>query len=854
MSSADRDSDDPRLRVLILSADVGEGHLAAARALHEGLADRADVEVSSEDGLWALGHFARGVIRDGYRAQLRWAPWAYNAVYGLWRGVRPARWLGGRALYRMGRRRLRGLIGARRPDIVVSTHPALTVALGRMRRRGELDAVLCATITDLTDNPMWCHRGTDLHVVMHPIAVPWVERHAGRGSVVAVRPLVSARFHAPRDVRRARAALGLPHDGGLVVVSGGGWGVGALADGVDASLQAGAGHVVALAGRNDHVRAELEDRYRGESRVRVLGFTARMPELLHAATVLVHGTGGVTSLEAVACGCPVIAFGTRLAHVQEHNRAMERLGLCTIVEDPHDLTRLLAERLAGAAPPHGSTANRLPTAEAVVATARRRVNPIPGPIMRARRISMAAACSGGLLWTVATDEAFSYAAGPLHLRPATQLAVSGRAVGLVVSAPPSQIAGLSGQLARAGVHASFGVTGPLPAATVATLRRAGDDAVPVLPGSGTVRWLGTLDALHDVLGRDGGHMFLVSRGGMSLGQYLLARSAGDHPLAPRSALAIGRHRAPRPGEILLASVEGPGARAAVLRVASRLGADGLAVRTLAQLVASSSSIRAATASERLSSAAAAVTTSATAAAPIGTPSAPRASGPEVMSGLSSTGTSTWTTNTEGATRVAGERCSAVISASSPAPEAAPVATIHPSATVQCPTCTASTTSWVVNPLQAKHSPATIGAKRAAPGRRWTYRHSAATTAPRPASTSPTAMGERCESDGVGATTASATMPPTIAATPAKSRRRTVSPSRRAPSTSSATRPTASAGCTTDSGASSSAAACTGQPSTPSAVPISHSGRRASLAMRPGRHAWAGDVSRASSAWSATPRL
>ncbi len=607
-----------QLRVLILSADVGEGHVAAARALHEGLSLRGEVRVVSEDGLHCLGRIARYLIRDGYRAQLGRAPWVYNALYGLWRGVGPLRWVGSRALYRAGRRRLRRLMVRQRPDVVVSTHPALTAALGRMRRRRELDAVLCATITDLTDNPMWCSRGTDLHVVMHPIAVPWVERHAGHGSAVAVRPLVAARFHAPRDVAGARASLDLPEDGSLIVVSGGGWGVGALGDGVDAVLRAGVDTVVVLAGRNDRVRGELEARYRDEARVRVLGFTERMPDLLRGATALVHGTGGVTSLEAVACGCPVIAFGTRLAHVVEHNSAMQRLGLCTIVDDHEHLTRVAAAHIAGLAGPAATISPANPDAAGVVQSAARRVRPLPRWLMSGQQVAVGLACSAGLLWTVATDDAFSLAGGPLHLRPATQLVVHDDAVGVVVSAPARDVAGLAADLGRRHIHVSFGISAPPSLGTLSALRRYGDEAVPVLGGSGAVRWLLTRDQLGDILARAGGHEFIVGRDGLSLGQYLLARSMGARPLAAERVLGTaGAQRPLEPGDIVLARTA---SGSALLRLIARIGSEGLGVQSLAALTASSS-MTAPTAPERPSSPAAAPATSTTPIAETTTPTA-----------------------------------------------------------------------------------------------------------------------------------------------------------------------------------------------------------------------------------------
>lgn len=338
-------------RVLILTADVGDGHLAAGRALQEHLAARYDIEAQMQDGLALLGAAAQHLIRDGYRRQLEVAPWAFNLSYRTWRSVRPLQAVGGRMLYLTGRRRLGALLRERRPDVVVSTHPALTAALARMRMRGEVDAAVCAMVLDLTDNPMWCHRGADRHIVMHPIALPWVRRYAGGGSVVACHPLVSPRFVVPQDRDAVRARLDVAADEVLVVISGGGWGVGMLADGADAALAAGADHIVVLAGRNARLREDLSRRYAGEPRVRVRGFTDQMPQLLGGADALVHGTGGMTSHEALACGCPLIGYGTTLPHVREHNRALAELGLCRVAEDRMTLEAILREHVEGAPRP-----------------------------------------------------------------------------------------------------------------------------------------------------------------------------------------------------------------------------------------------------------------------------------------------------------------------------------------------------------------------------------------------------------------------------------------------------------------------------------------------------------------------
>ena len=68
------------------------------------------------DGLSAFGAVTRHLIRDGYRWQLRWAPWTYATGYWLFTRLAPARAIGVLALSRHGRSGVcAGSCAARRP-------------------------------------------------------------------------------------------------------------------------------------------------------------------------------------------------------------------------------------------------------------------------------------------------------------------------------------------------------------------------------------------------------------------------------------------------------------------------------------------------------------------------------------------------------------------------------------------------------------------------------------------------------------------------------------------------------------------------------------------------------------------
>ncbi len=134
--------------------------------------------------------------------------------------------------------------------------------------------------------------------------------------------------------------------------------------------------MVCLAGRSERAYARLEALYGADRRVRVLGFTERMPELLSASDALIHTTGGTTALEARIVGCPLINYGTGPAHVRAHARAMAGRGLAEWAPDRAALPAALLRTLEQARPAPLQTAQLPDAAELVVARARRSPNQV----------------------------------------------------------------------------------------------------------------------------------------------------------------------------------------------------------------------------------------------------------------------------------------------------------------------------------------------------------------------------------------------------------------------------------------------------------------------------------------------
>jgi UDP-N-acetylglucosamine:LPS N-acetylglucosamine transferase len=586
-----------RRRVLILSADVGEGHAAAARALAEQIeASPQDAEVTIIDGLDSMGRVLRPIVEDGYRVQLRFFPWTYTLIYWMLEHVLPFRLVARRLLCLFGSRPLARTIAEHEPDVIVSTYPAVTVVLARLRRTGVVDCVTVATITDLTGLFFWAQPGIDLHLVMYGESLPSVERIAGPGSVQLVRPLISAEFLEPRNPTDARRMLGLPEDGRMVVVSGGGWGVGDIAGAVKEFVKVGeVTSIVCLAGRNEQLEHKLGAAFASEPRVRVLGFTDKMPEILAAADVLVHSTGGVTCLEARAAGTPVVSYGLPVGHARLNTREMAELDLVRLAHDTDELRRYVQASFAedGATGAGETAPSEQPAAVDLVLGALRRVRPIP----RWRLRLVALATQAALLfvlgsWMMSTDEVTTVAAKVLGVHALTHVATDDRKVAVVVHAPSRDVSVLAYELAERGIHVSFADDAGVPTPPrIAELHELRDELLPEVPNSSVFRWPKTRGVLHSqarALGLHHHFYYLQPPGGLSVGQLVLARTDGAIPV--KGALRISAtgalpQRPMRAGDVVV--VELDGSAESVLgfeRIVSRLAAEGLGVEPLNSLL------------------------------------------------------------------------------------------------------------------------------------------------------------------------------------------------------------------------------------------------------------------------------
>ncbi len=346
--------------IVIVSGSYGAGHDAAADALALQLraSGRVVRRLDVADELpWRIGSLLRWI----YFTQLMVVPGSWGVALrclqrdGL--AARATRW----ALGVAGRRLVRGVADA---DLVISTHPFASQALGEARRLRRLERPVVTYLTDASVHRLWVHTDVDLHLAMHETTAAQARALGGATAVVA--PAIAPAGDPIPPGWIAPWSTELP----AALVVGGSCGIGDLEASARDLAATGLVTPVVACGTNERLRARLSTL----PGVVALGWRDDMAALVDAASCVVQNAGGMTSLEALSAGTPTLSYRPIAGHGTTNALALEAAGLVPWVRSPAELADALAGLLTRA-----RTVSLPQGALSVVETLERRFLALPVP-------------------------------------------------------------------------------------------------------------------------------------------------------------------------------------------------------------------------------------------------------------------------------------------------------------------------------------------------------------------------------------------------------------------------------------------------------------------------------------------
>ena len=106
-------------------------------------------------------------------------------------------------------------------------------------------------------------------------------------------------------------------------------------------------HLTITVGRDPELRAKLIERTRKHAdRVRILGWTNQMPELMMSHHLVIGKAGGATVQEAIAARCPMIVNQVIPGQEEGNAELIWRCGLGAIAEKNREVAELVEKAFA----------------------------------------------------------------------------------------------------------------------------------------------------------------------------------------------------------------------------------------------------------------------------------------------------------------------------------------------------------------------------------------------------------------------------------------------------------------------------------------------------------------------------
>lgn len=285
-----------KARILIVTASVGSGHTQAALAIKQALQKNYGYQALVIDFLSGGGKYLGKVVKSTYLRALRMFPEIWDYVYRYSNEPRYGEPIKS-VLQLASERYMSQIIRRYSPDVLVFTHPFPCGAAAGLKKDGKTAVPLVGVITDYAVHRFWEYPEVDHYcVATDELAAEVLSQ--GFGSAVSsvgipVRDMIRSRDDLPAS----------PHN---VLVMGGGMGMGPNAEMVRALTALPGISVRAVCGKNAHLYHLLKSSSLRPARLKVYGFTHRIPELMAEASLLVTKPGGLTASEALAAGLPMI--------------------------------------------------------------------------------------------------------------------------------------------------------------------------------------------------------------------------------------------------------------------------------------------------------------------------------------------------------------------------------------------------------------------------------------------------------------------------------------------------------------------------------------------------------------------
>ena len=297
-------------KIVVLYASVGGGHFKAAEAIKNYIIqNHSECEVEMLDALKYTNKAIDKIIINSYVNMARYSPELWGDIYKLSaKQYSVANF--SNSVQKLLSLKLIKYFKEQKPDIIVSTHPFITEMCAILKKKQKISSKLNVIITDYASHRFWELKPEyiDNYFVANSEIKYIMMSHGISEKKIHITGIpISPTFFKEFDKNEIYSEFGLDKNKKTVVIFGGGeYGLSNIKNFYLGLLKVNEDvQIVAIAGKRAKSQKMFEKLAQTSNKdVVVLGYTAKVPELMHIADLVVSKPGGLTTTEIINSQVP----------------------------------------------------------------------------------------------------------------------------------------------------------------------------------------------------------------------------------------------------------------------------------------------------------------------------------------------------------------------------------------------------------------------------------------------------------------------------------------------------------------------------------------------------------------------
>lgn len=325
-------------KVLIFTTSIGSGHNIAANALQSHFED-AGYDVIVIDFIKYTSNILNSIFVNGYTFLYKKVPKLYRELYYL--SNRKAIFLFKYKFTLILVRKIKNLINAYEPDLIIGTHPFIVSVISKLKNKKKISIPFISIVTDYNAHYAYINKSVDAYITgskytSYTIINKGIDGNKVYDYGIPIRKEFLSHIDKIKLVDRKFT----------IMLMSGSMGINRVEEVLDKILLCKNRLKIIVVCGNDNVLFErINKEYLNnrqlDKEIIVYGYTTKIPQLMEESDILITKPGGLTISESLAKKLPILIPFMLPGQEEENAEFLEREGAAIVIKEINEINKLI---------------------------------------------------------------------------------------------------------------------------------------------------------------------------------------------------------------------------------------------------------------------------------------------------------------------------------------------------------------------------------------------------------------------------------------------------------------------------------------------------------------------------------